>query len=265
MRLHRIAFCGVALVPLLLTTGLSAPGSAAPPDRERGAPGSWTKISTGGSGTTLQSSLYRTADGVLHVVYPKGTGTIDRLGHTAISPSGGIVLQNDVLGSPWAGLDSTPALVGTADGGLRAVFGGLRSTDPGYWSDGRMYTATAPASGATWTLPAEAVGQNTNAVASYGTAATTLADGTPIAAFPLNSDITWHVGTGGDPDQSFAVGGCCAYNMAMVRDGDDVWIGWYANGGSPSTNGTFVRRIHPTLGPITKAPGSSVGARTCVT
>lgn len=46
--------------------------------------------------------------------------------------------------------------------------------------------------------------------------------------------------------------------MAMVRSGSEVWVGWYANGSTEETIGTFVRRIAPTLGPILKAPGSSV-------
>lgn len=260
MRLHRIAFCGVALTSLLVTTGVSAPGSAVPPDRERGGPGSWTKISVGSSGITYESSLYRTPDGVLHVLYPKGSGAADQLGHTAISPSGAVVTSNDVLPSAWAALDLSPTLVGTPDGGLRAVFGGIQSVDPGFWSDGRMYAATAPASGASWTLPMEAVGTTTSAVDSYGTGATTLADGTPVAAWPLNSRITWHVGTGSDPDLSFDVPYCCVYDVSVVRDGDDVWLGWYGNGSTAATNGIFVRKIYPTPGAIIKAPQSSVGA-----
>jgi hypothetical protein len=261
MRFHRIAGCGVALASLVVTAGLSAPGSAAPAprDRERGAPGKWTQISTGGSGITYHSSLRRTADGVLHVLYPKGVGNADQLGQVAISGAGAVVGQNDVFSSPWAVIDSKPALIGTADGGLRAVFGGMQTT-PGFWDDGRMYTATAPAPGTPWTVPTEAVGESTSAVDSYGTAATTLADGTPIAAYPLNSTITWHVGTAPGADQTFTVDGCCAYDLAMVRDGDNVWLGWYGNGGTAATNGTFVRQIYPTLGPIAKAPGSSVGA-----
>lgn len=268
MRLHRIAGCGVALASLVITAGLSAPGSvsAAPPDRERGAPGSWAKISTGGSGTTYHSSVHRTADGVLHVVYPKGTGSADQIGHVAVGPTGAVVSQNDVLPAPWTIVDSTPAVVGDGGGGLRVVFGGQRASVIGdYWSDGRMYTLTAPASGASWTLPAAAVGSSHSAYASYGTAATTLADGTPIAAYPLNSSITWHVGTGEGADQTFDVAGCCAYDLALARDGDNVWLGWYANGGTADTNGTFVRQIHPTLGPIIKAPGSSVGADSLAT
>ena len=251
--------CGAAA--LVLAAGLTAPGGSAvgaPPDRDRGAPGSWTKISTGSGGITYESSLYRTADGVLHVVYAKGSGGATQLGHTAISTGGSVVAQNDVLSPEWAGVDSAPVVVGTADGGLRAVFGGLQTTSPGFWSDGRMYTATAPSSGASWTLPGEAVGVSTSGFSSYGTAATTLADGTPIAAFPVNSSITWHVGTGADPDQTFDVP-CCAYDMTMVRDGGDVWMAWYANGTGAAANGTFLRQIYPTLGPIIKAPGSSVG------
>ena len=266
MRLHRAAGRGVALASLVIAS-LSVPGgaAAAPLDPERGAPGTWTQISTGSSGITYHSSLRRTADGVLHVLYPKGVGNADQLGHVAVSPSGAVLSREDLLAQPWAVVDSTPVLVGTADGGLRAVFGGVQTAGVGYWGDGRMYTATAPASGAPWTLPAEAVGRSTSAAATYGTAATTLADGTPIAAYPLNGTITWHVGTGElDADRSFTVDGS-AYHLAMVRDGGSVWLGWYADSSNPVYDGTFVRQIYPTVGPVLKAPGSSVGADSTAT
>ncbi|MFC6042113.1 hypothetical protein ACFP8W_09025 [Nocardioides hankookensis] len=246
----------------MLAAGLTAPGGAAvgaaPPDLDRGGPGSWTKISTGGSGINFESSLHRTADGVLHVLYPRSSGADTGLAHTSISAGGAVTGQQDVLGTTWSIMDSAPVLVDGPGGGLRAVFGGQQTTSAGFWSDGRMYTATAPASGASWTLPAEAVGDSHSAYGSYGTAATTLADGTPVAAYPLNSSITWHVGTGAGGDQTFDVP-CCAYDMTMVRDGENVWMAWYANGTGASANGTFVRQIYPTLGPIIKAPGSSVG------
>lgn len=266
MRLRRVAVRGV-VVASLVVTGLGAPGGAAAAsfDPERGAPGKWTQVSTGSSGITYHSSLRRTADGVLHVLYPKGVGNADQLGHVAVSPSGAVLSREDLLAPPWAVVDSSPVLVGTADGGLRAVFGGVQTAGVGYWGDGRMYTATAPASGAPWTLPAEAVGRSTSAAATYGTAATTLADGTPIAAYPLNGTITWHVGTGElDADRSFTVDGS-AYHLSMVRDGDSVWLGWYADSSNPDYDGTFVRQIYPTVGPVMKAPGSSVGADSTAT
>lgn len=226
----------------------------------RGAAGTWTKISTGNGGITYESSLYRTPDGALHVVYPKTVGTAGgQLGHTSIDPDGSVVVQNDVLGSPWATIDSSPVIVGIAGGGLRVVAGGLMDTTDGYWSQGRMSTMTAGQTGESWSLAAVAIGGSTDAYGSYGTAATSLADGTPVAAFPLNSQIRWHVGLGEDPDQEFSVASCCAYDMNMVRDGDDVWMSWYANGDTAATNGLFVRQILPVLGPIMKAPQSSDG------
>src|SRR6478609_6359037 len=138
-------------LPVVLALALATAGAAlmvpaqagAPtPAAHRGEPGDWTKISTGTSGITYRSSLQRTADGVLHVVYPKTDGGDDATyGHTSIDADGSVVLQNNVLVPGWAGVDPTPALIRDGDG-LRVVFGGLRSTDPGYWSDGRMYTAT---------------------------------------------------------------------------------------------------------------------------
>ena len=141
------------------------------------------------------------------------------------------------------------------------MFGGLNGiVPPDFWSDGRIYTATASAAGDTWALPMEAVGQSGSGGSSYGTAAVELADGTPVAAFANNSDIFWHVGTGeAEPDQHLTVDGS-AYYMAMANDGGDVWMAWYAIGGTAATTGTFVKQILPTVGPTLKAPQSSVGA-----
>lgn len=257
------ALLAAAALLSLVVTALTAPARADAPEPavERGAPGTWTKISTGTSGITYRSSLQRTADGVLHVVYPKTDGGDDATyGHTAIDADGSIARQNNVLVPGWASVDPTPALVRDGDG-LRVVFGGLRSTDPGYWSDGRMYTATAGADGAAWDVPMAAVGQSHSAYGSYGTSAVALADGTPVAAFPLNSELTWHVGTGeAVPDQSLTFDDCCLYYTAMADDDGDVWLAWYANGDTPATEGIFVKQILPAVGPTLKAPQSSVGS-----
>ncbi len=197
-----------ALAALALATALTATtwgsGGAAlgaghstqrPAAPDRGGPGKWTQVSTGKVGITFVPSLVRSGNGDLHLVYQRevgsGHGTI---GHTAIHTDGTIARQNTVLTGGWSTMDAAPVVVAGA-GGLRVLFGGIRSTSPGFWSDGRMYTATSDSTGASWSLPAEAVGVSHSAYGSYGTAATTLADGTPIAAFPLNSDLTWHVGT----------------------------------------------------------------------
>lgn len=250
----------IALAPaalLVLSTAASPPAGAASDD--------WTKVSTGSGAPNYGSSLHRTPGPVLHVLYPKTNGErTTTYGHAAIDADGSLRGSNDVLVPGWATLDPTPALIG--DGaGLRAVFGGVLDTSSGFWSDGRMYTATAPEDGAAWTLPAEAVGRSRSASASHGTAAVELEDGTPVAAFARRSTIVWHVGTGDDPDHRLRINGCCASSLAMVDNGGTVWIGWYANGSTAATNGTFVKQILPTVGPTIKAPGSSVGAHSVPT
>jgi hypothetical protein len=242
-----------------LGTGHAAGQTASDRTSGRGGPGHWTKVSTGDVGIIYQPSLVRTSDGVLHLVYPKGANGATNFAHTAIHSNGSIAIQNDVLPSEWASTDDSPVVLATGTS-LRVVFGGIQSINPGYWSDGRMYDATSGDSGATWALPAEAIGLSHSAYGSYGTAATTLADGTPIAGFPLNSDFTWHVGTSeSTPDGSYTFGSCCLYSATMVRDGSNVWAAWYANGSTEATEGTFVMQIYPTVGSPIKAPGSSVG------
>src|SRR6478752_8261100 len=123
MRMALPAALTMALVAagaaLAVPAGAGAPQAA--PAAERGGPGSWTKISTGTSGITYRSSLQRTADGVLHVVYPKKDGGDDATyGHTAIDADGTVALQNNVLVPGWATVDPTPALIRAGDG-LRVV------------------------------------------------------------------------------------------------------------------------------------------------
>lgn len=256
----RMLALGVSLAAAMLGTG-SALGASHPSTPEaRGGPGHWTQVSTGTVGITYSPSLVRTSDGVLHLVYPKAIGAGTGLGHTAIHSNGSISVQNDVLTDGWATMDTAPVVVANGTN-LRVLFGGQRTIDPGYWSDGRMYDAVSSDSGSSWTLPAEAVGLSHSAYGSYGTAATTLADGTPIAGYPLNGDFTWHVGTSDAvADQTYAFPSCCLYDATMVNDGGNVWVAWYANGSTPETNGTFAMQIYPSVGTPIKAPGSSSGS-----
>lgn len=249
----------LALVAATLVGGTASAASPAAP-AERGAPGTWTRISAGTVGITQEASLLRTSDGVLHALYPSSGSGGATLRHSSVAPSGATVSLGDPVVSNWSSLDSAPALVAGPDGGLRALFGGLRSSDSmDPFSNGRMITATAPADGKTWTLQSVYAGTTTTAYGSYGTAATTLADGTPISAYPLNDDVFWHAGTGEEPDSTFSVASCCVYDLAMVRSGSAVWLAWYGNGETAATNGTFVRQIEPAVGPVLKAPGSSIG------
>lgn len=279
--MRRRLLCSLSVLGALLGASMLAPPASraeGPPTAERGSPHheaparlavpvAWNLISQQLTGIADHASLWRTADDRLHVVYDRHDAGLGMISFVTIRPNGTIVNAGDVLDDFWLHMDFTPILTGTPDGGLRVVFGGVRSSSPGFWSDGRMYTATSDAAGTSWTLPAEAIGLSTSAYQSYGTAATTLFDGTPIAAFSVDDTMTWHVGTGSDPDQSFTVPGAYLYDSVLVRDAAGVWVAWQSLGVTDAaTTGTFVRKLHP--GPpedAVKAPGSSVGPNVVVT
>jgi hypothetical protein len=235
-----------------------------PTTAPRGTSGTWTKVSTGSVGITFSPSLARGQNGDLHLVYARQLGSSTGLMHTSIHTNGQIAEQNAITASGWSVMDSAPVVLSTSSG-LRVVFGGLHDTGSGFFDTGRMYTATADAAGSTWTIPAENIGMSTSAYGSYGTAAVNLADGTPVAAFPLGGDLRWHVGTDSSPDGDFHTSHCCVYSAALARDGSNVYLGWYQNGSTAATNGTFVQRILPTQGPVVKAPGSSKGTNSLPT
>ena len=101
--------------------------------------------------------------------------------------------------------------------------------------------------------PTPAVAANTG-YASSGSGATTLADGTLVAAYPEGDTIYYQVGAG--PPQSFDVADCCAYDLTLGAGPGVVYAAWYANGDGAANMGEFVRTIYPTLGPIIQVPGS---------
>jgi hypothetical protein len=242
-------------------------GAAGAPARHgtvaKGGPGSWTQISMGSVDPAYDASAVRTSDGVLHVLYPRRLPTSAvLLSHTAMNSNGTLIRRNDVLPDAWATMDTAPVAVNGVSG-MHVLFGGQHDTSSGFFDSGRMFMADATtASGAGWDLPQQNVGVSTAAYGSSGTSAVELADGTPVAAFPLNETITWHVGTDGGSDGSFSVPGASLSDTAMVRDGSSVWIGWFAHGSTAATTGVFARRVLPTVGSILKAPGSSQGTDT---
>ena len=98
----------------------------------------WKRVTTPDGASTDQVGLARSADGGLHVAWhhPTGPNTADLL-HTAISAAGKVGATSPVQ-SGWTGF-TNPALV-VDPGGLRALWGGFRSTDS---SDPQNETNTA--------------------------------------------------------------------------------------------------------------------------
>jgi len=246
MRLRRLSILFVLVLGL---SGLAAPSLAGPP-------GKWTVVSGGGLTNIVEPGLYRTADGTLHVAMHRNASdfTAEYIDVAHITESGKLTGRTDATGA-WQGVTVDPELVGSPDGGMRLVFGGVRSGDPNDpYRAGYLWQSSSPADGLSWLLsPTPSVAANTG-YASSGSGATTLPDGTLVAAYPAGSTIYYQVGAGAP--LSFDVADCCAYDVTLVEDGGVVYAAWYANGDGAPNMGQFVRTIYPTLGPIIQVPGS---------
>ena len=106
-----------ALLTVFLAAGAAAPANAAP----------WKRVTTPDGSGIDQVGHVRTADGVLHLAWHHRTGpNTEDLLHTVISPGGAIGATTPIQ-SGWTGF-STASLV-VDPGGLRAFWGGFRSTD----------------------------------------------------------------------------------------------------------------------------------------
>lgn len=255
------------LVPVLAVLG-TAPAVSGPA-------GSWTDVSEpapNALGSTARPSAVRTADDVLHVVHTRMDGPSDySVQHVALGEDGEVVSRSTVV-SGWDQIDNDPEVLLTPTG-LRVIFSGIRSGAPSdFYNDGRAYHATSDASGAAWALQPTALNRTSD---SNGSGAVSLADGsTLVAATPTGQTIRFRNEELTDPDSAGADPGfdidpsqaaCCVYDAELVRvpGTDEVWLAWTANDTRPEagattdlTIGTFVRRLAPTLGPITRAPGS---------
>jgi hypothetical protein len=169
--------------PLILAAALllaAAPGAQA---------AGWKQVTATGGANIDQVGPVRTADGVLHVAWKKDGD----LFHTAIGPDGKLRTTSPIV-TGWAST-SDPALT-IVPGGLRAIWGGIRSTEATETNQDQN-TAFSADGGATWalqtgsTIPigAQAYASDTNA--------TTLPNGTTLETW-FGTAGTW-VHAGLDP------------------------------------------------------------------
>jgi hypothetical protein len=147
-----------ALVAVASLFGPAAGASAA----------NWTKVTSMGEiGNLGEIGLERTADGVLHVLWPREGGPSEhQVLHSAISANGKNVAGPDLVFSNSSELGAVNAsvdlLAGPA-GGLRAVFSGIFPDEP---YDSVVTTETSSASGTAWSAPA-AVSNTVGALTVY--------------------------------------------------------------------------------------------------
>ena len=171
----------LALVGALV--GLAGPSNAGPP-------GKWTVISGGGVTNIVQPGLYRTADGTLHVAMHRDATdfTVEYIDVAHITESGKLTGRYG-RHRPLGGSHDRPragrlARRRHAHGVRRHP---LRPTPTTRTVAGYLWQTSSPADGPSWTLqPTAAVTANTG-YASSGSGATTLDDGTLVAAYPAGT------------------------------------------------------------------------------
>lgn len=151
---------GVGLAMLALVAW-GSPASAGPP-------GAWTQVtSEAQSSNTSEVGLERTADGALHVLWARDSGSTEEIVHTSISPDAtGVSDAHQVIATPLS-VNRSVDLVAGPGGGLRAMFAGIFPGAPSFSNS--MATATSGDGGVTWSAVGPA-SENDPAVDSDGTA-----------------------------------------------------------------------------------------------
>jgi hypothetical protein len=216
-----------------------------------GPPGNWTRITDTNDRNIDQAATARTADGVLHVIWTHTVGpNREDLMHTRIGANGQPIGQPNAVQSGWATIGN-PDLIVTPGGGLRAFWGGIRSTASGE-TNNALNTATAGADGLAWSLQSGKAARDTSAYAS--TAGAGLAGSTPVSAWATTFGTRVHFGTSpADVDIAVqdGVGNCCGYQPDIATDSNgQAYVGWYSNADNQA--GVYVQGV---------SPGSVVGGK----
>jgi len=190
----------------------------------------WRKVtSQGQTGSTSEVGIERSANGVLHVLWPSDSGATEQLMHSAISENGRSIAGPHQVASTTNFINNSVDLVAGPSGGLRAFFAGVF---PGVSNDA-IRTSTASASGTTWSGHAAASQTSagpTNAAAGSGIGATVTPAGTPWSSWGDSSPGGGGFHAGINPaanDLAFS-SGCCERdpNLAFDSQTGVVAVGW---------------------------------------
>lgn len=239
-------------VRCLVVAGLLAAYGAAP-----ASAADWQRLTTPDGSSTDQVGLARSGDGALHVVWhhPTGPNTAD-LNHTLIT-SAGKIGATDPIQSGWTGFTNAALVV--EPGGLRAFWGGFRTTDS---SDPQRETNTAlsPDGGASWALqPGQA---NPGGAQSYASphAATVRGDGSTLQAFAGTLGTWVHAGLSpAAPNHDFMAGRQYGNDPNLATDAANRTVmAWYSN--ATGSLGVLAQNVNadgsPGPGPLTM-PGTA--------
>jgi hypothetical protein len=211
----------------------------------------WTPITAGGGqSSTRNLGVARTADGVLHVVWPREAGAVL---HTGISPSGRVGAATQIV-TGWAGVGDAAAAVG-ASGELLAFWAGSRTTnteDPLFG----LNLATSTNGGTSWSVTPASIAKANFAHAR--TPSVVIVNGVPIQTWYAVGEPLVHVGL--DPNNQGVLHAPPGTNQNIAAGSGEVWIAW-CNGLTPTAGlGVWAERIDPASGaaasPAVRMPGS---------
>ena len=189
----------------------------------------WKRVTTGDGASSDQVGILRTGDRVLHVAWHHRTGpNTEDLLHTVISPAGTLGPTNPIQ-SGWASF-TNPALVADP-GGIRAFWGGIRTTDPSEVHR-EISTAVSADRGASWALqPGTVVATGTQSYASP-VAATVRSDGTTLQSWAGTLGTWVHAGlTPATPNHDYQGPlGTYGFDPALATDANNRTVmAWYSN------------------------------------
>ena len=210
-----------AVLAAVLAVGAAAPAYAAP----------WKRVTAENGSGIDQVGLARTGDGTLHLAWhhPTGPNTEDLL-HTVIGRDGRIGATTPIQ-TGWTGF-TNPALV-VDPGGLRAFWGGFRTTDS---SDPQreINTALSADAGTSWALQPGQV--NPSGGQSYASpiAATVRPDGSTLQAWAGTLGTWVHAGLSpASPNHNYMAGKQYGNDPNLVTDAAGrTMLAWYSSDAS---------------------------------
>ena len=229
---HRIA---IALTSVAVAVAVAVGAGGATISRT-----AWSRLS-GPTQPGVQLGLARTEDGVLHVIWNRGT-TPTSIFETRFSPTGAAGGTSTVA-TGWDGNGGLAALV-MPDKTLRLFAAG--ATRPGSASYG-INTFTAPSSGRTWTLQSGVFWGGAVANASGVIGATLTKDGQPVTAWRgfAAQGVPPTV-----PPNAYEAGMTASLLTTDGASGDVVLSG-VTNAGN---GGLYIQRVMPSIGPKVVLP-----------
>jgi len=243
---------------------LAAPGAAVAAMASQRSPAGpaalsphWIKISSDAGFGGAAAGLLRTPDGRLHVLWPADNSGDHSLHYSTVSASGKL-LAGGVILSHWSGIDQYPSLV--PDGtGMRAIFDGENGKSGSPYNIGSFYSATAGASGTTWTLAPGSLSHDNPPLTDN--TATAAPNGNPVTAWSEVGALAYHVGIdphvpATTPDVKISVGAHGGVlNPTLLTSQGVVWGAWFNSSGT-ATMGYWVDKIFTGVSGMRKAPGS---------